>query len=215
MCSSDLRKTAGDGSASARLAESLLGLEVKRLPAEVIRAARIRLLDGLACGLYGATMPWSTLLAETVHEEGSRGAATVFGRLEPAAPARAALVNGTAMHGIELDDIAPGHCHPGAMVIPSVLATAEQHGLSGERVVLGMVAGYEAASRTGMAIGEIGWGFHLPAIDGAIGATVASGVALGLAHRELMYAIGIACSCAAGIRSFVQGSGGKIGRAHV
>jgi 2-methylcitrate dehydratase PrpD len=131
------------------------------------------------------------------------------------APARAALVNGTATHGIELDDIVPGaHVHPGAVVIPAALATAEQQGATGERLLAGVIAGYEAMARVGRGIGEASWGFHITGVAGPIGAAVASGVTQGLAFEELMRAIGIACSNAAGIKSFTQGSGGMIKRMH-
>lgn len=201
--------------ASARLVEFLLSLTTDTLQEAVVREARIRLLDGLGCGLYGATMPWGQIAAEVVYEERSCGRATVYGNREPAAPARAALVNGTATHGIELDDIVPGaHVHPGAVVIPAVLATAEQHGVSGARLLLGLIAGYEAMARVGLAIGEAGWGFHITGIAGPVGAAVASGVTLAMPHEQIMRAVGIACSSAAGIKSFTQGSGGMIKRMH-
>ncbi len=200
---------------SSRLVDFLLSLTTTTLPAAVIREARIRLLDGLGCGLYGAVMPWGRITAQVVYEEQSRGRATLYGNREPAAPARAALANGTATHGIELDDIVPGaHVHPGAVVIPAALATAEQHEVSGARLLLGLVAGYEAMARAGLAIGEAGWGFHITGIAGPIGAAVASGVTLGMPHEQIMRAVGIACSNAAGIKSFTQGSGGMIKRMH-
>jgi 2-methylcitrate dehydratase PrpD len=197
------------------MVEHLLSLRLDKLPKDVVREARIRLLDGLGCGLYGAVMPWGRIAAEVVYEEGSTGAATIYARANPVAPARAALVNGTATHGIELDDIVPGaHVHPGAVVIPAALATAEQHGASGERLLLGLIAGYEAMARVGRAIGEAGWGFHITSVAGPVGAAVASGVVQGLSFDELMRAVGIACSSSGGIKSFTQGSGGMVKRMH-
>ena len=200
---------------SSRMVEFLLSLRLDALPPDVVRQARIRLLDGLGCGLYGAVMPWGRIAADVVYEERSSGAATIYARRDPVAAARAALVNGTATHGIELDDIVPGaHVHPGAVVIPAALATAEQHGASGERLLAGLIAGYETMARVGRAIGEAGWGFHITGVAGPVGAAVASGVAQGLSFEETMRAVGIACSNAAGIKSFTQGSGGMIKRMH-
>lgn len=202
-------------SRSGRMVEFLLSLRLDQLPQDVVKEARIRLLDGLGCGLYGAVMPWGKITADVVYDEGSTGAATIYAHAKPAAPARAALVNGTATHGIELDDIAPGaHVHPGAVVIPAALATAEQHNVSGERLLLGLIAGYEAMTRVGRGIGEAGWGFHITGVAGPIGAVVASGVTRGLPFEQIMRAIGIACSYSAGIKSFTQGSGGMIKRMH-
>lgn len=203
------------GSRSGHMVEFLLSLNLEDLPADLIREARTRLLDGLGCGLYGAVMPWGRIAAQVVYEEQSRGAATIYGNREPVAAARAALVNGTATHGIELDDISPGaHVHPGAVVIPAALATAEQHGASGAQLLLGLIAGYEAMTRVGRGIGEAGWGFHITGVAGPIGAAVASGVVQGLTFDEVMRAIGIACSSASGIKSFTQGSGGMVKRMH-
>ncbi len=200
---------------SGRMVEFLLSLKLEDLPADLIREARTRLLDGLGCGLYGAVMPWGKIIAEVVYEEQSRGVATIYGNQEPVAAARAALVNGTVTHGIELDDISPGaHVHPGAVVIPAALATAERHDASGARLLLGLIAGYEAMTRVGRGIGEAGWGFHITGVAGPIGAAVASGVVQELSFDEVMRAIGIACSSASGIKSFTQGSGGMIKRMH-
>ncbi len=209
------KEGAGDSSMpSSRMIEFLLACTTGGLPVDVLRAARMRVLDSLGCGLFGATTEWGRIAAQVIAEECSQGAATVYASSGAIAPARAALVNGTATNGFELDDTAPGHVHPGAVVVPAALATAEQHGLSGSRFLLGVVAGYEAMSRTGLALGEAGWGFHITGIAGAVGAAVASGVAMGLTQQQLMRAIGIACSSAAGIKSFTQGTGGMIKRMH-
>jgi len=200
---------------SSIMVEFLRSRTLDNLPPEIIAQARIRLLDTLGCGLYGSTMPWSRIAADVVYEEQSQGRASVFGHRNAIAPARAALVNGTAAHGMELDDIAaPGTTHPGSVVVPAVLAIAQQFELPGIHVLLGVIAGYEATTRVSSGIGKAYLGFHIPAIAGAVGAAVGSGVALGLPHQQIMWAAGIACSSASGIRSFVQGTGGMIKRMH-
>lgn len=208
-------KSSASQNRSGNMVEFLLSLKLENLPANLVREARTRLLDGLGCGLYGAVMPWGKIAAKVVYEEESRGAATIYGNREPVAAARAALVNGTATHGIELDDISPGaHVHPGAVVIPAAVATAERCGASGAQLLLGLIAGYEAMTRVGRGIGEAGWGFHITGVAGPVGAAVASGVVQGLTYDQVMRAIGIACSSSSGIKSFTQGSGGMVKRMH-
>jgi 2-methylcitrate dehydratase PrpD len=203
------------GTHSHQLMEHLTQLTLASVGSKVVSQARIRLLDGLGCGIYGSQMPWGKIVAEVAYLEKSQGNATIFGQRLPVAPARAALCNGTAMHGIELDDIAEGaHVHPGAVVIPAALAAAEHCGASGERLLLALVAGYEAMARTGRAIGEAAWAFHITGIAGPVGAAVAAGVAMNLALDKILRAVGIACSNAAGIKSFTQGSGGMVKRMH-
>src|SRR5262245_2311476 len=125
---------------SRELVEHLAHLTVEQVGADVLRDARIRLVDGLGCGLYGARMPWGKMIADFAYAEKSQGNATVLGRRGSIAAARAALCNGTMMHGIELDDIETGgQVHPGSVVIPAALAAAEHCGASGERVLLGIV----------------------------------------------------------------------------
>ena len=202
-------------SAVDRLVEFLLSLRLDQLPAAVIAEARLRLLDGLGCGIYGSTTEWGSIAARVAYGERSQGRATIYGHRGSVAPARAALVNATATHGIEFDDLAPGYVHPGALIIPAVLANVEEQGLSGAQLVLGMVAGYEAVSRIGLALGEIeDWGFHTSGIAGAAGAAIGSGVALGMPHRQIINAVGVACSSAGGLRTFTQGDGGMVKRLH-
>src|SRR5262245_682210 len=122
--------------ASIRLVDFLKSLTIESVPLTVRQQARNRLLDTLGCGLYGARTPWGEIAAAVAYEEQSHGCATILGNSEPVAPARAALVNGTATHGIELDDAVTGGVHPGAVVVPAALATAEQHSLSGASLLL-------------------------------------------------------------------------------
>lgn len=90
---------------SRRMGDFLLSLRAETLPTAVIRDSRMRLLDSLACELYASLMPWSKIAAAGfINEEQSRGGATLYGYGDPIAPARAALVNGTAIHRLELDD---------------------------------------------------------------------------------------------------------------
>src|SRR4051794_22793724 len=65
-----------------------------------------------------------------------------------APPPVAALINGTAAHTLELDDIyAPGLFHPGAPIIAAGLAVADQAGASGDRLLRAVVTGYEVGCR--------------------------------------------------------------------
>src|SRR5256884_8057170 len=60
------------------------------------------------------------------------GACTLIGHAGGFNVATAALCNGTAAHGEDYDDtFEGGPVHAGAVIIPAVLAAAEQHGLAG------------------------------------------------------------------------------------
>jgi 2-methylcitrate dehydratase PrpD len=143
--------------------------------------------------------------------EGSRGRSTVIGRKQTVAAPAAALCNGTAMHGFELDDLLDeAIVHPGAIVVPAALAAAESVGAPGSRLLLGIIAGYEILNRVGLAVGlePAHRGYHKTSVIGPVGAAVAAGVVMGLKPEQLSAAAGLACSTASGIKSFAAGTGG-------
>lgn len=202
-----------------QLVTFLHGLTLGRVPEDAVAMAESCLLDALGCGLFGAGLPWSDILAAEMAADGGREEATVLGRpLRLTAPT-AALCNGTAIHGYELDDvIAPSVSHPAGAVIPAALAAAEATGASGERVVLGIIAGYETMHRLGLAMGvqPARRGFHTTALTGPAAAAVAAGIVMGLDQGKLHSAVGIACSAASGIKSFAAGrGGGMVKRLHL
>ena len=193
------------------LVEFFAALSLREVPATIVNRARRVVLDSLGCGLFGASQAWSKAAVQAVARDRSSGDCTVFARTETYAAPLAAFCNGIAIHGYELDDlIAEAVVHPGAIVVPAVLAAAESTGAGGERAVLGVIAGYEMMARLGLALGlePAQRGYHTTGITGPIAAAMAVGVTLGYTPDRLLSAIGLACSTAAGIKSFAGGSGG-------
>src|SRR3546814_16772995 len=86
----------------------------------------------------------------------SDGPCTALGQSRALDAAGAALVNGVAIHAEDFDDTLEGApIRVGAMVIPALLAAAEHPGLSGERALVGIVAGMAAVCRlTSVAAGH-------------------------------------------------------------
>jgi 2-methylcitrate dehydratase PrpD len=202
---------------STQLVEHLTSLKPSLLDGSLGANATMALLDTVGCGFYGAEQQWGRILRAQILSEGSRGKATLFGERTTVAPSRAALANGTSAHGIELDDIIQGALvHPGACVVPAALAVAEQTGASGERLLLGIIAGYEMMARLGFALGSEHntRGYHTTGVAGPVAATVAAGIVMGQSVETILSAIGIACSSAGGIKAFTQGTGGMVKRMH-
>ena len=76
------------------------------------------------------------------------GACTMIGHSQGYNVASAALGNGTAAHGEDYDDTYEGGpVHAGVVIIPALLATAEQHQLSGAALVRGIAVGCEVMCR--------------------------------------------------------------------
>ena len=185
----------------------------KELPTKLAAAAADRLMDTLGCALYGGGQEWTQLLLKNAGKPS--GSSTAFGGTTLPAEL-AALCNGTAAHGFELDDLlTEALVHPGAVVVPAVFAVAEEEGIAGDRLLRAIVAGYEAIGRLGRALGQeaSSRGWHLTGVAGPASSAIAVGVLLGLDAKALANAVGIACASAGGNKSFT-GSGGMVKRLH-
>jgi 2-methylcitrate dehydratase PrpD len=181
------------------------------IPPRLIGRAKHCLLDALGCALFGAGQPWGRIMADEIFADGSEGPCSVLGSPRTAPPALAALCNGTAAHGFELDDLLPASIvHPGTVIIPAVFAAAEASNASGMALLRGIVAGYECMSRLSLALGlePSHRGFLKTSVVGPVAAAIASGVVMSLSSDELVCAAGLACSTASGIKAYAGGSGG-------
>jgi 2-methylcitrate dehydratase PrpD len=197
------------------LIEYLQALTSKPLNDDLSNRTRRVLLDTLGCGLYGADMRWTQILVDATPH--AAGEATVLGYTRKLPPASAALINGTAAHGFELDDFIVGSfTHAGAPVISAALAVAETVDASSERLLGAILAGYEMLGRLGLAMGHqrAEQGLHYTGLLGAVGAAVAAGVVRGFDTNQLRNTIGIAASMGGGIKAFAQGTGGMVKRLH-
>jgi 2-methylcitrate dehydratase PrpD len=171
------------------------------VPAEA-RAAGVRsVLDTLGALLAGCGEPVVRIVATEL--VGGSGPATLVGLGRRAGAADAALVNATAAHAIDYDDV-HSHVrgHPSACVLPAALAVAEQEGRSGAALLDAYVVGIEVMCRVGRAMGpsHAGQGFHSTSTLGVLGAAAAAARALGLDPERTAAALGIAASSASGLR---------------
>ena len=178
------------------------------LPSDVINACRVFLLDNLASALVGARTPWAKMVQSLAEESGSYGSCSILGTQKSASMPYAALANGTAIAGFETDQAYyPGSCHPGAVVLPALLAVAQSQPIDGRQFLEAFALAYEAVCRIGRAAGravEDKAGFHGPGTNGPFGSAMAAGKALGLGVEELVNALGIAGSHGAGIMEFAR-----------
>ena len=199
---------------SRNLFEFVADFSRRPLSPALADAAALRLMDTLGCAVYGGGQEWTQILLKTVSY--SQGKATAFGGKTPLTAEAAALCNGTAAHGFELDDLlTEALAHPGAVVVPAVLAVAEEEDADGSSILKAIVAGYEVVGRLGRALGPqaSGRGWHLTGVAGPAAAAVGVGVLLGFDAGKLANAVGIACASAGGNKSFT-GSGGMVKRLH-
>ncbi len=198
------------GTSSQQLAAFAAELRFDDIPADVVAHMKLCLLDTVGCGLYGSTLPWTQILRDTLSALDNDGSCPVWGAPVMLSSPHAALVNGTAVHAFELDDLHPRSIvHPGAVVIPPALAVATGRGTtSGRDLITAFVAGYEVAARVGSAVGaaHLLAGWHPTGTHGTLGAAAAAGSVLGLTAQQMSHALGIAGSQSSGLMAAQYGA---------
>lgn len=196
-----------------QLADFAVDLKLSDVPPDVVARAKSVMLDGLGCGLFGANLAWTHILANMVkNTEPKGGASALWGRKETASPLNAALINGTMVQGYELDDANPASIHSCAAVLPAAIASVEHLGadtISGEKLLTAVIAGFEIGPRVGLCMNGnkmLAKGWHTPGIFGPFPAAASAGHILGLSRAQMHHAFGIAGPQAAGILATQFGS---------
>ena len=107
---------------SRELARFVAQATPRSVPKRLIGLAKRYALDTVGCAVYGATKPWSKIIAARGRKTGraASGGAVVIGADWKATAPIAALVNGSQAHAFELDDVHDESLiHPGAVVVPA------------------------------------------------------------------------------------------------
>jgi 2-methylcitrate dehydratase PrpD len=204
------------GTATAQLAAFASGLELDAVPADVVESAKTLVLDTIGCTLFASTLPWSRLVQEHVAAEGGPAVAGVWGTGLRTSVGLAALANGTAGHGFEIDDVDHrSGLHVGSVTVPVALGLAEADGgWSGRELLAALLAGFEVGVRVGISIepGHFLRGYHPQGTMGPIAATATAARGLRLDAGQTGHAFGLAASMAAGLMGAQQG--GMVKRLH-
>jgi len=170
---------------------------------EVVAAALNAFVDTIGVAIPGAAEPVTRKVLATVSDWGA-GPCTAIGFERKLAAPWAALVNGTAAHALDFDDnFDPPKAHASAVLVPAILALAEQEGASGRACIDAYVTGLQIMGRVGQGVNPAhrNRGWHATSTTGAIGAAAACARLLGLAQREAALALSIATSMAGGFMS--------------
>lgn len=189
---------------TGRLALWLSTVRDEDVPVTVRERARHLLLDGIACGLAGAQLPWSRRAVEAMTSVEQPGGHTLIGWDQRVSGQAAAVLNGTFIQGFELDDYHPrAPLHSASLVIPALLATAEDlGGVRGRGFLTAAVLGFEVGPRAGMALhgGQmLSRGWHSGSVFGTHAAAAAAGRLRGLTAAGYEDALGLAGTQSAGL----------------
>ena len=195
-----------------QLAQWTSSLKREHIPAPAWAHAKLCLLDAMGCALFGSQQPWGRIAAETALELSPGERASLFGHGKRCGVDAAAMANGTAIHGFELDDLhLKATLHSGAVTIPAAFALAEARGKTPREFLTAIVAGYEAGLRIGMAVG-LGHGLRGHHTTGTVGTLAAAAVCanlLRLTPEQTSDALGIAATQAASLHGARTGAMSK------
>ncbi|MFE3054637.1 MmgE/PrpD family protein [Nocardia sp. NPDC059239] len=179
-------------------------LTPEQIPARVRTRAKHVLLDGVACGLVGAQLPWSPVATSAVLDLEGTGAATLIGTGATTGGPAAVLLNSTFIQGFELDDFHPlAPLHSTSLILPVLLATAQQlGGVSGAAALTAAIAGFEVGPRVGLALHGsemLSRGWHSGPVFGTHTAAMVAGKLRALDAARLEDALGMAGTQSAGL----------------
>ena len=184
------------------LAEHAAAWNSRPLPAEVAHHARRALIDWFAALLPGCSKPPATLLAAAMAAERGPGRAICYVDGMAGPLRHAALLNATASHTVEFDDIfRDAGYHPGCPTIAPALAAVQARGGTLEQLLRAITAGYEVSCRIGMAVQPSHYkNWHTTGTVGTFGAATATALALGCDRQQIAHAIATAATFAGGLQ---------------
>ncbi len=165
-----------------RFAEWAVSFREKPLPAPVVHHARRAIIDW-----HAALYPGMGVAPVTLMKKAFAG--------EAESPRLKALIEGTAAHTVEVDDIfRDGIYHPGAPTIAAASAI-------NKNLLRSVVVGYEISTRIGAAMGKAHYKhWHNTGTIGAFGAAAAAAEALELDRGQFAHALATVTTFAAGLQ---------------
>ena len=173
-----------------------------RQDSAAMEAARIAIIDFLACAIAGANDRTTDILAKAVGVN-LPGNAILIGRAAKTDPLTAAVINGYSGHVLDYDDVHSSvRGHPTTVILPALLAFAADQSVRADALVASYIVGLEAMARIGLSLGSKHYenGFHATATLGPIGVAAAISHLTGATTENTAIALGLAATQASGLR---------------
>lgn len=193
------------------LAAYVVNGTLAEIPDDVRHEARRSLVNYLGCAVGGAGDEAVDLAIRALGPYSGAPTASILGRSERLDPMHASLMNGISSHVYDYDDTTPkNYCHPSSPIASALFACASAHPVRGRDFVEAFIYGFEASSRVANCVYpahyDVGW--HITGTAGVFGAAAAIGKLLRLTEPQMICALGLAGTQAAGVREMF-GSMGK------
>ena len=186
-----------------QLAHFAVNAQPSEVPEAVVHEAKRAVLNWLGCSIAGSRTESVDCALAAVNDLSGPRLATVLGRGERLDISNAAFVNGVSADVLSFSDTHPATLmHPGGVVGCAALALAERGKVSGRDFLHALIIGYDVGCLIGLSIypWHYNRGWHITGTAGIFGSAAASGRLLGLDERQMIWALGIAATQAAGLR---------------
>ena len=183
------------GDFTLHLCEQLARWRYEDLPADVVRTLKFFLLDTLGVIAGASNAVGIRELNTRLSKWESNGSATGLVGMRRYSPPTAALANGAAAHALDFDDQHdPARVHTNCVVLPALLATAQDIGnVSGKQFLLAYAIATEIHARLGLACyNSLGKGWHPTMVFGTPAASLGAASLLKLDAEGMRNALGMA-----------------------
>jgi 2-methylcitrate dehydratase PrpD len=185
------------------LASYIVTNRIESVPQDVRHEARRAIVNFVGCALGGSVDTAVDRAIQALGPYSGKPTASILGRSERMDPLHASLMNGISSHVYDYDDTTPkNYIHPTSPVASALFAYASVNPVTGRDFMEAFILGFEAESRIGNAVYpahyDVGW--HITGTAGVFGAAAAIGKLLKLPQQEMIWAIGLAATQAAGLR---------------
>ena len=186
---------------TAALAHFVADPGIDVLSDDLLRLVKPGFIDSVATMLAGRDEPVVGVVRKfaAARRSALQESRLLFGK-DHISAADAALINATAAHALDYDDVALAG-HPSAVLVPAILAAGEPLGVSGMTALRAYLVGYEVwaelLSREPSPYHVKGW--HPTAVLGTVGAAAAVAHLHGLNVTQVTNALSIAASMASGL----------------
>ena len=185
-----------------KLAQLAVALRDRSLTAQESHAAVRAVIDWFGATIAGSVLPPARILRAALLDADGAGTARLVPDGRPAPVRTAALINGTASHAAELDDIfRDGIYHPGSPTIAAALAMAQHRDAPGRDLLHAIAAGYEIGDRVAQTVNPRHYAhWHTTGTVGTLGAAAAAAHLLKLDPPRFAHALATATTMAAGLQ---------------
>jgi 2-methylcitrate dehydratase PrpD len=160
--------------------------------------------DLLGCMIAGGGEPLAEMLSGIIFDVPTNHGAPLAATGRTSSPHDSALYNGALAHAIDYDDVThPAYAHPGASIVPALMATAHFEDISGAEALTAYILGIEMVSKLGRALNTAHYknGWHASATFGTMGAAATAAAMLRLDRNAYARTLALAASAASGLRA--------------